>query len=90
MKRAFMTATSLPVWSMNAPPQVPGVDFSDHLNYWDADIPAVMVTDTAFFRNADYHTAADTPDRLDYERMGQTVDGVYAMVRALSDREVEG
>ena len=47
-------------------------------------VGAVMVTDTAFFRNADYHTARDTPDRLDYARMAMVVDGVHAMVRELT------
>lgn len=83
-KRAFMSGTALPVRSINAPPTVPGIDFSDHLNYWAHDIPAVMVTDTAFFRNFDYHTEADVPERLDYDRMAKTVDGVYAMVRVLA------
>ncbi len=83
-KRAFMSGTSLPVRSINAPPQIPGIDFSDHLNYWAEDIPALMVTDTAFFRNLDYHTEHDTPERLDYERMARTVDGVLAIVHALA------
>ncbi len=83
MKRAFMSATAVPVRSINAPPQLQGIDFSDHLNYWAEDIPAVMVTDTAFFRHGDYHTPRDTPDRLDYERMAGVVDGVHAMLRAL-------
>ena len=53
-----------------------GVDFSDHASYWDAGYDAVMVTDTAFFRNPHYHTATDTPETLDYARMAQVVDGV--------------
>ena len=37
-----------------------GIDFSDHLNYWQHDIPAVMITDTAFYRNKQYHLPGDT------------------------------
>lgn len=37
-----------------------------------------MVTDTAFFRNTAYHTANDTWERLDYDRMAMVVDGLYA------------
>jgi Zn-dependent M28 family amino/carboxypeptidase len=40
---------------------------SDHAPFWDAGIPAVMCTDTADFRNPNYHRASDTPETLDYD-----------------------
>ena len=40
---------------------------SDHASFWSANIPAVMVTDTADFRNPHYHSKHDTPETLDYE-----------------------
>ena len=36
-----------------------------------------MITDTANFRNPNYHTANDTPDTLDYDRMKLVVEGLY-------------
>lgn len=84
VKRTMRGATSLPVVSINAPRWVPGLDFSDHHPYWDKGFPAVMVTDTAFYRNTDYHTAQDTPERLDYLRMAQVVQGVHAAVERLT------
>jgi len=80
IKRAMAEATSLPVYSINAPRLIPGVDFSDHLSYWQEGYPAVMITDTAFYRNANYHTMWDTAERLDYRRMSQVVEAVYAAV----------
>jgi Peptidase family M28 len=80
IKKAMAGATSLPVYSINAPRVIPGVDFSDHLSYWREGYPAVMITDTAFYRNANYHTSGDTAERLDYRRMAQVVEGVYAAV----------
>jgi hypothetical protein len=80
--KALMSAASaLPVRSINAPPMLHGIDFSDHLNYWAEGWPALMVTDTAFLRNQRYHTAHDTPETLDYARMAQVVRGVFALVR---------
>jgi hypothetical protein len=70
------------VHSVNAPPSLPGIDLSDHRNYWNAGYEAVMITDTSFFRNDRYHTAQDTPDSLDYQRMAMVVQGVYAVVKA--------
>ena len=81
VKALFRGATDLPVESINAPAKVPGVDFSDHASYWHFGMPAVMITDTAFFRNHHYHGAGDTPDTLDYARMAKVVQAVYAVTR---------
>jgi hypothetical protein len=71
------TGGDLPVHSINAPALVPGIDFSDHMSYWQHGLPAVMVTDTAFLRNPHYHMPTDTADTLDFHRMAQVVDGLY-------------
>lgn len=80
VKTAMQSTSGLPVYSINAPGFVVGVDFSDHLNYWNEGFVGMMVTDTAFYRNKAYHTPQDTADRLDYRRMAQVVDGVRAAV----------
>jgi len=83
VKARMAGSAELPVRSMNAPAFVPGVDFSDHLNFWRHGWKAVMITDTAFYRNPNYHEVTDTPDTLDYERMAQVVTGVYAAITTL-------
>ncbi|HEU4432387.1 MAG TPA: M28 family peptidase [Pyrinomonadaceae bacterium] len=83
-KSAMRSASPLPVYSINAPSVVPGVDFSDQLNYWAAGYDAIMITDTAFYRNPHYHTANDTEEKLDYKRMAMVVEGVYAAVMDLA------
>jgi hypothetical protein len=75
-------STDLAVYSISAPRIVPGVDFSDHRNYWEYGWPAVMITDTAFYRNPMYHRTGDTPERLDYERMAKVVEALYETVVA--------
>jgi len=69
----------LPVYSINAPAFVPGIDRSDHKHFWSAGYPAVMVTDTADFRNVNYHRPNDTPQTLDYGRMARVVEGLYQL-----------
>jgi len=86
VKAAMAGASDLPVRSMNTLTQIPGIDLSDHRNYWDEGYPALMITDTAFYRNPHYHEADDTPDKLDYQRMAQAVQGVFAVVQAYSSR----
>jgi hypothetical protein len=51
-------------------------DASDHRNYWARGWPAVMVTDTAYLRNPNYHTPHDVSDTLDYNKMANVIDGV--------------
>lgn len=80
-------ATDLPVYSMCAPRNYGGLDFSDHRNYWQNDYKAVMVTDTAFFRNTHYHKLTDVADSLDYDRMAKVVLGVYEAVVRLANED---
>lgn len=58
------------------PAALPGIDFSDHLNYWKFNFSALMLTDTAFYRNKNYHESGDTMEKLDLERMAKVIDGV--------------
>jgi hypothetical protein len=59
---------------------MPGIDFSDHLNYWKFNFDAMMITDTAFYRNLNYHSATDTMDTLDLNRMAKVIDGIYQSI----------
>ncbi len=52
---------------------VPGVDFSDHYSFYKEGYPAVMITDTAFYRNANYHMGTDTAETLHYPSMAHVV-----------------
>ena len=81
VKSIMSGVTDLPVVSINAPGIVPGVDFSDHLNFWGVGYPALMITDTAFYRNPNYHRAGDTYEKLDYRRMAKVVQSVYAVAQ---------
>jgi Peptidase family M28 len=71
-----LEATSINVETVKAPASLTGVDFSDHRNYWAFGYDAVMITDTAFFRNPNYHERSDTADTLNYFKMKQVVEGV--------------
>jgi hypothetical protein len=67
----------VPIERLTAPSFVTGVDFSDHLNYWKADYDAIMLTDTAFLRNDNYHEKTDTPDTLNFSIMADVITGVF-------------
>ncbi len=84
LKSAINKYTELPAYSINAPRSIVGIDFSDHRSYWAFGHPAVMVTDTSFYRNKAYHTKRDTYDRLNYQLMAKVVFGVFKYVQELS------
>jgi Zn-dependent M28 family amino/carboxypeptidase len=85
VKAAMLAAGEpVPVESIAAPEAVSGVDLSDHRSYWARGFPAVMITDTAFLRNPNYHDPTDTPDTLDFARMASVVAEVHAAVWALA------
>jgi len=81
---AFRARSDFPVEQLAAPALVPGVAWSDQVSFWRAGYPAVMVTDTAFYRNPRYHSAADTADRLRYPEMARVVEGLAATIAALA------
>ena len=85
VKAAMQSASPLPIFSINAPVAIRGIDFSDHLNFWKFGYPAVMVTDTAFNRNSNYHTETDTADTLDYPRLAQATAGVFEAIWRLTE-----
>ena len=74
--RGFRKNRDLPVESLFLPFDgriLPETRLSDHASFWDAGLAALMVTDTAFFRNPNYHLPSDTIDTLDFTFMAQLV-----------------
>ena len=84
---SFRAVATIPSEGAALPAVLPGVGWSDHRSFWDAGIPAVMVTDTAPFRDPAYHRASDTPERLDYARLARVVDGLAHAIGDLAARD---
>lgn len=56
---------------------------SDHAPFWDAGYPAIMVTDTAFLRNPNYHKPSDTIATLDLDFLTGICEGLELSIRRL-------
>jgi hypothetical protein len=82
--KLFREKAMVPSEGVAAPSFIPGVTWSDHWSFRRHGFPAIMVTDTAFYRYPDYHLPSDTPDKLDYERMARLTLGLAAMLRELA------
>jgi Zn-dependent M28 family amino/carboxypeptidase len=81
---AFSSRATVPLQAAAMPAGLPGAGWSDHWSFWQAGYPALMVTDTAPWRYPHYHTAEDTPDKIDFETLADVVDGLEAVVAALA------
>ena len=85
--QSFKKNAHLPVETLFVPFNgwiLPDTRLSDHSPFWDAGLPAVMITDTAFFRNPNYHSPQDTFDTLDYLFMAELVKSLLVTLKKLS------
>lgn len=81
----FRLKTRFPAEGASLPGFIQGIGWSDHWSFWQIGVPAIMVTDTAPFRYPYYHTANDTPDNVDYDRMARVVLGLKRVVLKLAE-----
>jgi Zn-dependent M28 family amino/carboxypeptidase len=84
--RQMRQMRGLPVETLSVPGNgglIPAVRLSDHSPFWDAGYPALMVTDTSFFRNPHYHGFTDTLETLNLDFMAKVCEGVIRAVLAL-------
>lgn len=82
--RYFKDSKTIITKSFTGPKTLPGIDFSDHLNYWNHGYSALMITDTSFYRNKNYHQKTDTMETLDIGRMAKVIDGIYLALLKLA------
>lgn len=80
VKLAMQQSGGIDVQSIHFPDQSGLAGLSDHRNYWQFGYPALMINDTAFLRNPNYHEVTDTIETLDFEKMTEVVNGVYRAV----------
>ncbi len=81
---AFKRTALIKTKKFTAPAALPGIDFSDHLNYWKFGFSALMITDTAFYRNKNYHQPTDTLNTLNIGKMAQVINAVYLSLLKIS------
>ena len=85
ISRAFRENPELPTVKLSVPFGgwlMPSVRLSDHASFWDQGFKAVMVTDSAFYRNPHYHLPSDTMDKLDYRFMAELVESLLIFFRS--------
>jgi Zn-dependent M28 family amino/carboxypeptidase len=84
MHRQFRRFTKFPAWWLPAPDTMEGPGMSDHWCFWQQGFPAIMVTDTAFFRYHHYHLPTDTVDKIVFPPTARVVTAVAKALAALA------
>ncbi len=76
LKRKLKSQNKIKVKSLSGPKSIEGLDWSDHLNYWNFGYSASMLTDTGPNRNKNYHRKSDTIETIDIQKMSKVIDAV--------------
>ena len=84
---AFRRTTQFPSEGTAAPEWFTGIGWSDHWSFWREGYRAIMITDTAFFRYAYYHTRQDTPEKINYDRLARVTSGLSHVIVELANTE---
>ena len=82
--RTFREHSNFPLQHLATFSLIPGVGWSDHLSFWRNGYRAFMVTDTALYRYPYYHSAQDTPEKVDYEPFTKVTEGLFRTFSALA------
>jgi len=83
--RRFRESAMFPSEGVAAPASWPGIGWSDQWSFWQQGFPAIMITDTAIFRYPYYHTARDTQEKINFDKMARVVEGIRNVVVSLAD-----
>lgn len=84
--KEYKATKAIKTKKFTGPETLSGIDYSDHLNYWKFGYSALMVTNTAFYRNKNYHHPTDTMETLDIYRMSKVINGVYQSLITLTGK----
>lgn len=66
---------------------IPETRFSDHASFWNYGYPALMLTDTAMFRNPHYHTYHDRNETLDFSFIVNVTKAVVSVIFELANQD---
>ena len=81
--KGFRKTKNIKTKKFTAPKSLTGVDFSDHRSYWQFGYDALMITDTAFYRNRNYHEPTDTVETIDFKRMAKVIDSLISGIKSI-------
>ncbi|HNR88981.1 MAG TPA: M28 family peptidase [Spirochaetota bacterium] len=86
-KRVYNQHAKKAVHELIGPASIPGIDFSDHCSFCRNGFPAIMLTDTAFYRNKAYHTEHDTYDTINFDFLADVIRNSARTLAEIADMD---
>ncbi len=86
-KKEYNSCAAKKIHELIAPASVPGITHSDHYSFIRHEYPALMVTDTGFYRNGNYHGKEDTMETLNFGFLADNIINIYNTLEILANRE---
>lgn len=84
LHRNLSTSCDIPLIAVPLDEDARGVSWSDHWSFWKVGYPAVMVTDTALFRNPNYHEATDLASTISFGKLSSLTSGLVKAIKVLA------
>jgi Zn-dependent M28 family amino/carboxypeptidase len=76
------------IYAYIGPASVPGMDMSDHMSFIRSGYPAIMISDTGFYRNKNYHTSDDRYDTINFKFLTDSIFNSHETLRDLLNLEI--
>ena len=89
-KRLYNSHTRSKIYAYIGPASVPGMDMSDHMSFIRSGYPAIMISDTGFYRNKNYHSSDDRYETINFKFLADATYNSYATLRDLLDHDMRG
>ncbi|HQL80970.1 MAG TPA: M28 family peptidase [Spirochaetota bacterium] len=86
-KKIYNNHARCKIFEYIGPASIPGMDLSDHMSFIRSGYPAIMISDTGFYRNKNYHSPDDTIDTINFKFMADVIVDSTAALRDVLDGE---
>ncbi|MFW5861856.1 MAG: M28 family peptidase [Bacteroidota bacterium] len=84
-KKIYNKNSRRKIFDIIGPASIPGINLSDHYSFNRHDYPAIMITDTAFYRNKNYHTENDTFDTINFKFLSENIFNMFTTIKQLAN-----
>lgn len=74
------------IYEYIGPASIPGMDLSDHMSFIRSGYPAIMLSDTGFYRNKHYHSPDDTYETINFRFLCDSIVNSREALKQLLDR----
>jgi len=86
-QRLYNEFSRFKLFEVIAPASVPGIDHSDHSSFIKNGYPAIMLADTGFYRNKNYHTENDTYETINFKFLTRNIFHSFQVIEAIANMD---